>query len=677
MNIEFISITVQNFRSYGNTPETFYFKNGLDLVKGTNGKGKTSIFLHSIIYALYGEGVSGESVTSLPNRINKKQMLVTLDMISNNIPYRIERGRSPNVFNIFVGSIENNIVTYFSESKKSISIKEDTKYIIENILFGIDKKTFISLFAIQANSQDISIFRMKTSQRREMLENIFDLTIYKKMKNQELEEINLLEMKLTPLQIRYDEKERHHKLLVIKQADYKTNANEKIQSLESQKNEISKKLLPNIIDKELELVTIEKQYKLGVQIYSKFESLYTVTTKQIIDLNNDVKELEKLEKEFNTSNLKEIKSKMDTISSQIKDIDFIIHKNDAEIKINTENFKKYGKCIEECECLKKLLQTGDLNEEEWKKLRKDASSNRMKLDKEYQTLDKEYQNTLNSFYKKESLLKSLKRLEQSIETNIEEFKKSFKTDFTKDNIQEKWKLISEKIYNKNIKLEKEVTELNKIINEQKNLSNLKNRIHTEISSYKSMMKKIISEDEIETLKKDLKLIEKDVNILLKDIKKKKEVHDFLKKDKIKYFIMKKSFPILRRYFNEILDQFFFGEVKVTISDDFDIKILRNGTAQSFQDFSEGEKKRLDLGFIFTIHRFLSDKNQLKVNLLMMDELLDGSLDSDGVQTVLQYLEHLKHEMDIIIITHRDENIDYDRKFTIVKHKRFSKIKNSN
>ena len=84
-----------------------------------------------------------------------------------------------------------------------------------------------------------------------------------------------------------------------------------------------------------------------------------------------------------------------------------------------------------------------------------------------------------------------------------------------------------------------------------------------------------------------------------------ELGEFLKQEKIKYHIMQKSFPLLREEFNKILKRMFYGEIRVFIDNKFDITVVRNGIEKNFENFSEGEKKRLDLGFIFTIHEFLS------------------------------------------------------------------------
>ena len=74
MNIDFISVGVKNFRSYGNLLTKYEFNNGLDLVVGTNGNGKTSLILHGIVYALYGVGINGENIDTLINDVNKKNI---------------------------------------------------------------------------------------------------------------------------------------------------------------------------------------------------------------------------------------------------------------------------------------------------------------------------------------------------------------------------------------------------------------------------------------------------------------------------------------------------------------------------------------------------------------------------------------------------------------------------
>lgn len=57
----------------------------------------------------------------------------------------------------------------------------------------------------------------------------------------------------------------------------------------------------------------------------------------------------------------------------------------------------------------------------------------------------------------------------------------------------------------------------------------------------------------------------------------------------------------------------------------------------------------------------------------MDELLDSALDSVGTDTVIEYLNEMKLTRNIILVTHRAENIDHDRRFVINKDQRFSEL----
>ena len=42
MKINLERVEIKNFRSYGNKKSTIEFKNGIDIVRGMNGRGKTT-----------------------------------------------------------------------------------------------------------------------------------------------------------------------------------------------------------------------------------------------------------------------------------------------------------------------------------------------------------------------------------------------------------------------------------------------------------------------------------------------------------------------------------------------------------------------------------------------------------------------------------------------------------
>jgi DNA repair exonuclease SbcCD ATPase subunit len=111
-------LTVKNFMSVGNQTQAVDFsKTNLTLVLGENldqggddsgsrnGTGKTTI-VNALSYALFGNALTNIKKDNLINKINNKNMLVTLAFEKDGQTYRIERGRKPNVLQFYVNDVE-------------------------------------------------------------------------------------------------------------------------------------------------------------------------------------------------------------------------------------------------------------------------------------------------------------------------------------------------------------------------------------------------------------------------------------------------------------------------------------------------------------------------------------------------------------------------------------------
>ena len=96
---------------------------------------------------------------------------------------------------------------------------------------------------------------------------------------------------------------------------------------------------------------------------------------------------------------------------------------------------------------------------------------------------------------------------------------------------------------------------------------------------------------------------------------------------------------------------------------------------SYASFSEGEKMRIDLALLFTWRMVAKLKNSVNTNLLILDEVFDSSLDSDGTDAFLKILNTLDENTNVFVISHKGE-ILYDKFYStikFVKEKNFSKI----
>ena len=70
-----------------------------------NGTGKTTI-INGLSYAIYGQALTNIKRDNLVNKINGKQMLVTVTFEKNGVEYHIERGRKPNLLKFSVNGQE-------------------------------------------------------------------------------------------------------------------------------------------------------------------------------------------------------------------------------------------------------------------------------------------------------------------------------------------------------------------------------------------------------------------------------------------------------------------------------------------------------------------------------------------------------------------------------------------
>jgi DNA repair exonuclease SbcCD ATPase subunit len=118
MTIKIKDLTVKNFMSVGNQTQAVNFAaENLTLVLGENldqggddsgsrnGTGKTTI-VNALSYAIFGNALTNIKKDNLINKINNKNMLVTLSFEKDGSDYRIERGRKPNILKFYVNDQE-------------------------------------------------------------------------------------------------------------------------------------------------------------------------------------------------------------------------------------------------------------------------------------------------------------------------------------------------------------------------------------------------------------------------------------------------------------------------------------------------------------------------------------------------------------------------------------------
>ena len=152
-------------------------------------------------------------------------------------------------------------------------------------------------------------------------------------------------------------------------------------------------------------------------------------------------------------------------------------------------------------------------------------------------------------------------------------------------------------------------------------------------------------------------LRKDTEEKLVDEKDTKRSLEFLKvmlKDTgIKTHIIKSYLPRLNGYISDYLENVMQVSIQYVLDENFDGKAtLPNRENFEFNSFSEGEKARISLAIMFAWRKIAKDRGAIDTNLLIMDEILDGSLDDQGIDAVLQILNAVNKNENYVVISPR-------------------------
>ena len=180
--IKIKELTVKNFMSVGNQTQAVNFgKTNLTLVLGENldqggddsgsrnGTGKTTI-VNDLSYAIYGNALTNIKKDNLINKINNKNMLVTLTFEKDGMDYRIERGRKPNVLQFFI----NDQAQDTDETDDAQGDMRETQKDLDDLL-GMSHDMFKHVVAL--NTYTEPFLSMRANDQRVIIEQLLGITL--------------------------------------------------------------------------------------------------------------------------------------------------------------------------------------------------------------------------------------------------------------------------------------------------------------------------------------------------------------------------------------------------------------------------------------------------------------------------------------------------------------------
>lgn len=702
MNLEFQEITIRNFLSFGNAPQTLplndkkyqvvigYNRDKSDSASDRNGVGKSTVF-EAIHYALFGRSI-GNKVTlgNLINNINKKNMVVTLKFKKDDVSYEITRGRSPNILTLLRNG--ENVL-----SDESQGDSRETQAEIERII-GMNEDIYNQIVCLSCK---VPVFLdQTTSNQKAIIEKILGIDVISKKIESLKALIKETKNEFNNEQFRVNTIKSQNEALVLsinKQIEDMNLAKQKWLDninlgINTTKNGI--KYLEQIdIEKEMENFKLLENYLTQEGVNFQNQQLKSSLEKKICDSNININtyqsrisllssydfETEKANFAYNESLQPEmmkywqeenhIKS-LKTFKEQNLDYNFARVSNEIKQKESElENIKE-----DICPTCGQPMGIEEVN-----KLKEDKREEIKKLQEERHKIDMEILETnhiIQSFVPKTFEQKSthhasmVELLKDESELSMLKEKLAFEMS-NKEANEKAWNEIV--IVDLGERPQTHYKTLQEIMNHQSMLQSH----YATLQSYEEQLKTNPFEQQeqsIEEMKKNILDVDESN---LKKLQDEMILQDTLLKllnspsSFVRKTILDKSLEFLNTRIMEYLESL--GSLHVIkFNNDMTINITYMGIEYGY--VSSGEMGRISTALTLAFRDVWETLNNCQINLLAIDEVIDRiGLDTSGVEMMVSELKS-KDNKNIMLVTHNEVLINQAPELlTLIKEHNFTSI----
>ena len=701
MQLEFKEITIRNFLSFGNVPQTLPLNDklyqvivGLNKDKSNsdidrNGVGKSTIF-EAIHYALFGKSI-GNKVTlgNLINNINKKNMVVSLKFKKDDIDYEIIRGRSPNILKFIKNGQDK-------ETDESQGDSRETQQDIEKVI-GMNEDLYNQIVCLSCK---VPVFLdQTTSNQKNIIEKILGIDIISEKIDALKNLIKETKNSLNNEEFKYQTIDTQNKNLIasveklkLEHQQAKNNwyqdINNKIQQTNMELSDLNKididQEMENfkLLEKYLELEGVNKQNQ------QLKDSLSDELKKCENNINYDIEELKKYqnidfekEKEILEFNELQQKKKLEYQSAEVE------HKMNVQ-KLQLAQ-KEFQNLTAEINSNKNILETTNpsvcptcgqpIDKNRYNIWKNDIENKINKLQDECHQVDMQIldlNNIVSSFKQETFNFKESKYLTLSQLLNDE------------NNLQ---KIISDLETNENRK-QNILKDIDKIViveigekpkvcyNTYDEIMNHTLKIKT-LKSNLEVLQQQLTTNPFEQQEKSIIELEKNIQPL--DDSNIKKLNDDLEHQNlllkllnnpnsfIRQAILDTSLEFLNNKIIQYLEELGSMHI-VTFNNDMSISIKLMDVEYGY--VSSGEMGRISTALTLAFRDAWESLNNCSINLLAMDEVIDRiGLDTAGVEMMVECLKK-KKDKNILLVTHNEHLINQSPcTLTLIKENGFTDI----
>lgn len=395
-----------------------------------------------------------------------------------------------------------------------------------------------------------------------------------------------------------------------------------------------------------------------------------------------------------------LKNKSKLIKDNIRDVDVEIKSLREKIEIQDKHvksrkFEKQNRIDILNEEIDKLLNENSNNSTIINKtlievdfLNKEAEKFESASDRltEFRTLHKKIKSSIEKHHEEKQFYHSIEECpicKQNVGSNhrthiVESVDKSIQNlEIDLLDLQNKLESVNEDLI-KYEELATEISTLNDIINQKNKLIIVNNAL---IEKNKVQLSIII--EDTTNLDEETKKLKEYAKAILKKSELKKsllEIQQYqdtaiilLQDNGIKAKIVKQYIPIINKLVNKYLDamDFFVG---FTLDENFnEIIKSRHRDTFSYESFSDGQKRRIDMALLLTWREVAKSKNSINTNLIILDEA-DAPMDGTGADMLID-LYKASNIPNVIMISHKEGlSNSADRVLTFEMKNNFTMLK---
>ncbi len=218
----------------------------------------------------------------------------------------------------------------------------------------------------------------------------------------------------------------------------------------------------------------------------------------------------------------------------------------------------------------------------------------------------------------------------------------------------------------------EIATTNTTITETNKLIARLNKLIGELKESKTVSDK--EENELGVIRTELLALKEELKKLIDEKTYLEAASNLLKDSGIKTKIVKQYLPVINKLVNKYLASLDFF-VNFNLDESFKETIKsRHRDEFTYNNFSEGEKQRIDMALMLTWRAVAKLKNSSNTNLLILDETFDSSLDAGGTEELMKIL-HMLEGVNLFVISHKGDILQ-DKFMNVIKftkEKNFSRI----